>query len=138
MPNARYSRRLRNAAPVWERHVARQLIDRASFSEASAARTIRQRRAPSQSALLRRNAGILDDTAPSVDFALEDGFERCRCRAFLLDRATPSSAKLTKGGSLSAFCGASTNGRKVVNGARTAAWRRRLRAPRLKVRRVGG
>ena len=92
-------------------------IDRASLSEASAARTIRKRRAPSQSALLRRNAGILDDMAPSVDFALEDGFERCRCRAFLLDRATLSSAKLTKGGSLSAFCRASTNGRKVVNGA---------------------
>ena len=39
MPNARYSRRLHNAAPVWERHVARQLIDRASFSEASTARS---------------------------------------------------------------------------------------------------
>ncbi|MBR1197080.1 efflux RND transporter permease subunit [Bradyrhizobium sp. AUGA SZCCT0240] len=39
-----------------------------------------------ESALLRRNAGILDNTAPSVDFALEKGFERCGRRAFLLDR----------------------------------------------------
>ena len=36
--------------------------------------------------LLRRNAGILDDVAPSVDFTLEKGFERCGRRAFLLDR----------------------------------------------------
>jgi hypothetical protein len=65
---------LHNAAPVWERHVARQLIDRASFSEASTARS-------------------------------------CSTVATL-----SSARRLTKGGFLSAFCRASTNGRKVVNG----------------------
>src|SRR5438105_4488249 len=41
--------------------------------------------AASESALLRSNTGVLDDPAPSVDFTSEEGFERRRRRAFLLD-----------------------------------------------------
>src|ERR1700704_2327053 len=37
-------------------------------------------------ALLRRDAGVLDDAAPSLGLALEQGFECCRRRLLRLDR----------------------------------------------------